>query len=67
MNGEHTKPVEVRSEDRRCARIYPDPQSWLLELPEEWDSMTEDERHDYIREAALDNCKGGFKYEEIPR
>lgn len=53
--------------DERAARIYPDSRSWLLKLPDEWDSMNEAERQDYIWEAAMDNGKFGFEYEEVPK
>lgn len=53
--------------DARIARIYPDSKSWLLELPDEWDTMNEDERQDYIWEAAMDNAKFSFEYDEVPK
>jgi len=46
----------------RVVRVYPNAESWLLLIDDDWETMTEDERQTYIYEAALDNGKGGFEY-----
>ena len=51
----------------RRIRVYPDPQMWYAEMPEDWDSMDESARMDYIWEVGMDNQKFGFKYEESPK
>ena len=55
-----------RPSKTRVIRVYPDTASWLLEVDEEWGTMTEDQRQEYIYEAALDCGKiGAFMYQEI--
>lgn len=54
--------------DRRVVRVYPDGKSWLLEVYEDWETMTEDQRQEYIYDAAMDNGKiGAFEYDEPER
>ncbi len=60
--------VEDLTSKKRVARISPEKQSWMLELPEKWDTMTKDERHAYVWDCSVDNgLFGGFVYEEIPK
>lgn len=55
------------SSKKRVARICPEKQSWMLELPEKWDTMTGDKRHAYIWDSTVDNgLFGDFLYEEHP-
>lgn len=61
MNGEPTK-------KQRAVRVFPDTASWLLEIEDDWDSMTEDQRQEYIYESACDCGKiGAFTYREVTR
>jgi hypothetical protein len=50
--------------DQRTVRVFPAGGSWLLKIYEDWDTMTEEQRHEYIWEAAMDNGKVGFTYED---
>jgi hypothetical protein len=46
----------------RTVRVFPAGGSWLLKIYEDWDTMTEEQRHEYIWEAAMDNGKVSFEY-----
>ena len=47
----------------RVVRVIPAQSSWLLQVDDDWDTMTEEQRQDYIWEAAMDNGKVSFDYE----
>ncbi len=46
----------------RIVTVYPVPTSWTLEIDEDWETLTEEQRQAYIYEAAVDNGQIGFDY-----